>query len=43
MPTFLIELLQNVQFDVRMMDGMTAMDDQFDAPTEVITDPICQC
>ena len=39
-PTFLIELLQNVQFDVRMMDGMTAMDDQFDAPTEVITDPI---
>ena len=39
-PTFLIELLQNVQFDVRMMDGMTAMEDQFDAPTEVITDPI---
>ena len=39
-PTFLIELLQNVQFDVRMMDGMTVMDDQFDAPTEVITDPI---
>ena len=39
-PTFLIDLLQNVQFDVRMMDGMTAMDDQFDAPTEVITDPI---
>ena len=39
-PTFLIELLQNVQFDVRMMDNMTAMDDQFDAPTEVITDPI---
>lgn len=39
-PTFLIELLQNVQFDVRMMDGMTANDDQFDAPTEVITDPI---
>lgn len=39
-PTFLIELLQNVQFDVRMMDGMTANEDQFDAPTEVITDPI---
>ena len=39
-PTFLIELLQNVQFDVRMMDGMTAMNDQFDAPTETITDPI---
>lgn len=39
-PTFLIELLQNVQFDVRMMDGITAMDDQFDAPTDVITDPL---
>ena len=39
-PTFLLDLLQNARFDVRMMDGMTAMDDQFDAPTEVITDPI---
>ena len=39
-PTFLLELLQNAQFDVRMMDGMTAMDDQFDAPTDTITDPI---
>ena len=39
-PTFLLDLLQKVQFDVRMMDGMTAMDDQFDAPTDVITDPI---
>ena len=39
-PTFLLDLLQNARFDVRMMDGMTAMDDQFDAPTDVITDPI---
>ena len=39
-PTFLLDLLQNARFDVRMMDGMVAMDDQFDAPTEVITDPI---
>ena len=39
-PTFLIELLQNVHSDVRMMDGMQAKDDQFDAPTEMITDPI---
>ena len=39
-PTFLLDLLQNAQFDVRMMDGMTAMDDQFDAPTDAISDPI---
>ena len=39
-PTFLLELLQKAQFDVRMMDGMVAMDDQFDAPTDVITDPV---
>ena len=39
-PTFLLELLQNAQFDVRMMDEMTAMDNQFDAPTDVITDPV---
>lgn len=39
-PTFLINLLQNLNFDVRLMDGITATSEQFDAPTEKITDPI---
>ena len=39
-PTFLLELLKQAQFDVKMLDGMTAMDNQFDAPTDVIVDPI---
>ena len=39
-PTFLLELLKQAQFDVKMLDGMTAMDEQFDAPTDRISDPI---
>lgn len=39
-PTFLISILQNLHFDVRLMDGITATSEQFDAPTEKITDPI---
>ena len=39
-PTFLIELLQQTEFDVRSLDGVTATDEQFDAPTDKIIDPI---
>jgi len=39
-PTFLIELLQHSDFDVRELDGLTATDEQFDTPTEQIVDPI---
>lgn len=39
-PTFLLELLQRVDFDVRSLDGITATDEQFDAPTDQIVDPI---
>ncbi|MBC8620475.1 ATP-binding protein [Parabacteroides faecis] len=39
-PTFLIDLLQEVDFDVRELDGVEATDEQFDAPTERITSPI---
>lgn len=39
-PTFLLELLQQVDFDVRSLDGINATDDQFDAPTDQIVDPI---
>lgn len=39
-PTFLLELLQRVDFDVRSLDGITATDEQFDAPTDRIVDPI---
>lgn len=39
-PTFLIDLLRAADFDVRQLDGVEATDEQFDAPTEQITDPI---
>ena len=39
-PTFLIDLLREVDFDVRLLEGVEATDEQFDAPTERITSPI---
>lgn len=39
-PTFLIELLQRTDFDIRSLEGITASSEQFDAPTNEITDPI---
>ena len=39
-PTFLIDLLQETDFDVRQLEGVEATDEQFDAPTERVTSPI---
>lgn len=39
-PTFLIELLQRVDFDLTNLDGITATAEQFDAPTDEVVDPI---
>lgn len=39
-PTFLVDLLQKLHFDVRQLDGVEATDEQFDAPTETVTSPI---
>ena len=39
-PTFLLELLQQRNFEVINLERIEASKDQFDAPTEVITDPI---
>ena len=39
-PTFLIELLRESDFDIRELDGVTASAEQFDAPTEQISDPV---
>ena len=39
-PTFLIDILQRSDFDVRSLEGVEATDEQFDAPTEQITSPI---
>lgn len=39
-PTFLIDILRNADFDVRAFEGLTATDEQFDAPTDQIVDPI---
>ena len=39
-PTFLIDLLQEADFDVRELESVEATDEQFDAPTEHITSPI---
>lgn len=36
----MIDILQQSQFDIRELDGITATAEQFDAPTNVITDPI---
>lgn len=39
-PTFLIDLLQETDFDVRSLEGIEATDEQFDAPTERIISPV---
>lgn len=39
-PTFLLDILRRADFDVRTLDGLNATNEQFDAPTEQITDPI---
>lgn len=39
-PTFLIDILQQSNFDIRQLDGVSATAEQFDAPTNVITDPL---
>lgn len=39
-PTFLIDLLQEADFDIRSLEGIEATDEQFDAPTERITSPV---
>jgi hypothetical protein len=39
-PTFLIDLLQNCDIDIRSLDGTEAIAEQFDAPTDRITNPI---
>lgn len=39
-PTFLINILQQSNFDIRELDGATATAEQFDAPTSGITDPL---
>lgn len=39
-PTFLINILQQTDFDIRELDDITATAEQFDAPTNTITDPL---
>lgn len=39
-PTFLIDLLREADFDVRALESIEAMDEQFDAPTERIVSPV---
>lgn len=39
-PTFLIDILQRSDLDVRSLESVEATDEQFDAPTERITSPI---
>lgn len=39
-PTFLIELLQQMNFDVRLLDRMDAKPEDFDKATDRLTDPI---
>ena len=39
-PTFLIDILQERDFDIRELDGTTATAEQFDAPSDRITDPL---
>lgn len=39
-PTFLINILQQCNFDIRQLDGTTATAEQFDTPTDIITDPL---
>lgn len=39
-PTFLVELMQKNNILIPDLENITATDDQFDAPTEQITDPV---
>jgi hypothetical protein len=39
-PTFLIELLKQCDIDIRSLDGTDVRAEEFDAPTDTITDPI---
>ena len=39
-PTFLIDLLQESDFDIRDLDATTATAEQFDAPSNKATDPL---
>ncbi|MBP3472524.1 MAG: AAA family ATPase, partial [Paraprevotella sp.] len=39
-PTFLIDLLRQTDFNVRNLEEIEALEEQFDAPTEAIGDPI---
>lgn len=39
-PTFLIDILQECDFDIRELDGVIATAEQFDAPSNRITDPL---
>ena len=39
-PTFLIELLQQMDFDIRLLDRMDAKPEDFDKATDCLTDPI---
>lgn len=39
-PTFLIDLLQECNFDIQGLDSTTATAEQFDAPSNRITDPL---
>lgn len=39
-PTFLINLLKESKFDIQQLDGVEAIAEQFDAPTNHITSPI---
>lgn len=39
-PTFLIDLLQECNFDIKELENTTATAEQFDAPTDRISDPI---
>ena len=39
-PTFLIDILQECDFDIRELDGTSATAEQFDAPSDRITDPL---
>ncbi len=39
-PTFLIDLLKRTNFDIRKLEGVEAVAEQFDAPTETVSNPI---
>ena len=39
-PTFLLDLLGKMDFNVRDLEGVMAAKEQFDAPTDTVTDPI---